>query len=165
MNAKSPCPCGSQCYYSDCCGLYIEQEEKPKTPEQLMRSRYSAYTQAKTDYIKKTMIGKALEGFNEFTAANWAKQINWLGLEVVKTYLDPQDENTGYVEFIARYQEQEKAQTIHELSQFKRLNEQWYYTTGTHIKPKKRPAKERIARNAPCPCGSQKKYKNCHGIK
>ena len=29
-------------------------------------------------------------------------------------------------------------------------------------RPKKRPA-QKVGRNDPCPCGSGKKYKNCHG--
>jgi preprotein translocase subunit SecA len=29
--------------------------------------------------------------------------------------------------------------------------------------PVKKKAKEKVGRNAPCPCGSGKKYKVCHG--
>lgn len=165
MNTITQCPCGSQIAYETCCGLYIDQNQLPTTPERLMRSRYCAYTQAKTDYIKKTMRGKALEGFNEQEAATWAKEINWLGLQIVKSYLDTNNENIGYVEFIANYEENDTKQTLHELSQFQRVDEQWYYTSGVLFKQKKATSKEKISRNALCPCGSQRKYKNCHGVK
>jgi preprotein translocase subunit SecA len=29
--------------------------------------------------------------------------------------------------------------------------------------PRKAPASKKVGRNDPCPCGSGKKYKNCHG--
>src|SRR3546814_1428352 len=112
------CPCGSQIDYLSCCGRYIDNQEVPSTPDILMRSRYTAYSQAKIDYIQKTMLGKPLEGFDEIEAAQWAKQVTWSGLDVVKSYIDKDDENIGYVEFIASFQNQGKEETIHELSQF-----------------------------------------------
>ncbi|HVL75240.1 MAG TPA: YchJ family metal-binding protein, partial [Noviherbaspirillum sp.] len=48
MNKSSnkPCPCGGQ-NYETCCARYIEGEALAQTAEQLMRSRYSAYTLGK----------------------------------------------------------------------------------------------------------------------
>lgn len=158
------CPCGSQINYATCCGRYIDNQESPDTPELLMRSRYTAYSQAKIDYIQKTMQGKPLEGFNATEVADWTQKITWTGLEVVKTYMDEKNEDLGYVEFIASYQEHGKVQTIHELSQFQRQEGKWFYIDGKHLKTPAAPKKIKISRNAPCPCGSQKKYKNCHGV-
>lgn len=109
------------------------------------------------------MCGKSMEGFNEFEAKAWAKQVNWAGLQVVKSYMDETDENIGYVEFIASYHENGKNQAIHELSRFQRIDGQWFYTEGKTPKNKAKIQKPNISRNGPCPCGSQKKYKNCHG--
>lgn len=159
----TPCPCGSQKNYLTCCGLYIENQAKAKTPEALMRSRYTAYTQARIDYIKNTMQGTPLEGFNEIEATRFAKQANWTGLQVIKSYMDKANENLGYVEFIASYLEQGKPANIHELSEFQRHNDTWFYTNS--LEPKGRTIKKlKISRNGPCHCGSQKKYKNCHGL-
>ena len=38
-------------------------------------------------------------------------------------------------------------------------------TAGNNQKPKAQPvrAEQKVERNAPCPCGSGKKYKKCHG--
>jgi preprotein translocase subunit SecA len=35
--------------------------------------------------------------------------------------------------------------------------------TGRYIDPAQPDSWGRVARNAPCPCGSGKKYKHCHG--
>lgn len=72
------CPCGLQ-DYSDCCALYHTGERIPPTPEALMRSRYAAYALANIDYIKKTMRGKVLLGFNESNAKAWAESVKLLG--------------------------------------------------------------------------------------
>lgn len=157
------CPCGSQKEYLACCGLFIEKHHRPENPESLMRSRYSAYTLTKIDYIKATMCGKSLEGFDELEAANWAKQVQWSGLQVVKSYIDEQNAHIAYVEFIASYWEQGKKNSLHELSKFEFINDQWFYTEGCQPQVKTKIKKTTIARNSLCPCGSQKKFKNCHG--
>jgi len=155
------CPCGSSKNYQDCCGLFIETDKNADTPESLMRSRYTAYTLANMAYIKKTMRGKPLDGFNEAEAETWAKQDEWAGLEVLKSSMEDSNADIGYVEFIASYKDQGKKQSIHELSKFQRIEGKWFYTSGSQ--PKTKSPKPKISRNAPCPCGSQKKYKNCHG--
>lgn len=158
------CPCGLPTDYLACCGSYIEKQETAKTPEALMRSRYTAYSQARIDYLRKTMLGKPLVGFNDYDTALWAKQVKWLGLQVITSYLDPRNENIGFVEFIASYMEKNAIKTIHELSQFQRHNGSWFYTDSLPPQTGKSTIKQKISRNAPCPCGSQKKYKNCHAL-
>lgn len=152
------CACGSQRDYKDCCGLFLSNQAQAPTPETLMRSRYTAYTQANIDYIKKTMRGPALLGFNEIEATNWARKVQWLGLKVLNSYLDSKDSKKGFVEFIATFKDGNNIDRIHELSEFQYLEGCWYYTTGELPQNRQKP---KISRNAPCPCGSQKKFKNC----
>ena len=45
------CPCGSGHTYEACCEKYISNKEIPSAPEQLMRSRYSAYVLKNEDYL------------------------------------------------------------------------------------------------------------------
>ncbi|QMT60627.1 MULTISPECIES: YchJ family protein [unclassified Legionella] len=156
----SLCPCGSQNKYELCCGLYLEKQQHPQTPEQLMRSRYTAYSMGKIDYIKKTMKGKALVGFNELQAEQWAKSVTWVSLEVLNSNIP--DPNIGYVEFAARYSEDNTIKIIHELSEFHKENDRWFYVSGVHKQGLEKTKKPKVARNAPCPCGSGKKFKNCH---
>lgn len=154
------CPCGSNRIYKDCCGLFIDGKSLPKTAEALMRSRYTAYCIANMDYIKKTMQGKPLVEFQELTAMQWTRSVQWIGLKIIQTNSDSSDQDTGFVEFIATYREQGALANIHEVSQFKRINGNWYYVDGQEvIKPA---LKQKISRNAPCPCGSMKKFKHCH---
>ena len=55
------CPCCSSKEYDDCCSKFISGAAVPTTPEELMRSRYTAFTKANVDYIFKTMRGAALK--------------------------------------------------------------------------------------------------------
>lgn len=154
------CPCGSKNTYELCCGLYLDNHELPQTPEQLMRSRYTAYSQGKIDYIKNTMKGKALIGFHEFDALQWAKSVRWIDLKIIKSGTSTPD--SGFVEFAARFYEHNQIKVIHEISEFHKENGHWYYISGIHQPQLNKVKKPQVARNAPCPCGSGKKFKNCH---
>jgi len=154
----SLCPCGSNSNYEQCCGLYIEKKELPTTPEQLMRSRYTAYSQANINYIKSTMKGKALVSFNEKDAQQWAKSVSWIGLEVKQAYME--SPTLGFVEFAASFIEGNQLKKIEETSEFYQMNGVWYYLDG--VRPKTLHPKTIIGRTNPCPCGSGSKFKNCH---
>jgi SEC-C motif-containing protein len=154
------CPCGSLKIYETCCKLYLEDKQIAKTPEQLMRSRYTAYALAKTDYIKQTMQGKPLIDFNEEGAKQWAQKVTWLSLKVIQAYNENPEK--GFVEFVATFIEYNKLNVIHELSEFNQQDGRWFYVDGVnkHLSGPKSQAK--IGRNSSCPCGSGKKFKNCH---
>jgi len=155
------CICGADAGYSDCCSPFHLNKRIPMTPEELMRSRYSAYALANTNYIKKTMLGRPLIEFNESEAKAWSESVIWLGLEVISARNESMDR--GFVEFIARFLEGSKPRSIHEISEFKWVDEQWYYVNGTYPENHKKSLPMKIGRNSPCPCGSHKKFKNCHG--
>ena len=42
-------------------------------------------------------------------------------------------------------------------------NEKDYFDPSTQVKQEPVKVEPKIGRNDPCPCGSGKKYKNCHG--
>ncbi|HLF66927.1 MAG TPA: YchJ family protein [Gammaproteobacteria bacterium] len=149
------CPCQSQHSYENCCGPFINGTARPQTPEQLMRSRYTAYTQANMDYIGATMRGQAAIGFDPEQTRTWAQSVEWLGLEVI--HAPHAQAAQGVVEFIAHYRENGAMHKIHEVSEFARLNggSRWFYIAGKAPK---------VERNVPCPCGSGKKYKRCCGL-
>lgn len=127
------CPCNSNKSYNECCSIYINDQAKPEAPEKLMRSRYTAYTQANIDYIFRTMKPPALNHFNGKFAKQWAKAVQWLGLEIIHSTMD---QAKGYVEFIAHFREDNKKDFIHEISEFHKLNGQWYYVDGKHNQSK-----------------------------
>jgi len=155
------CPCGTGKSYTDCCGIFIAHQKIPSTPEELMRSRYTAYSQVNMDYIIQTMKSPAADNFDAEDARAWAKKVNWTGLEIIKTR---HDANKGIVEFRAHYDIDGKKNVLHEISEFNLENGKWYYVNGTQ--PHKKfiaSAAEKIGRNDMCPCGSNKKYKKCCG--
>ena len=122
------CSCGSHKNYSDCCGKFIEGTELPTTPEQLMRSRFSAYSLGHIDYIQKTMRGKAAEKFDLQEALLTKAQYKWLDLKIIAA--PPAKKDKGFVEFSARYFMNGKVYTLHEKSEFQFYKNQWYYVDG-----------------------------------
>jgi len=124
----SKCPCGSNKEFDDCCNRYISEKLNAPMPEDLMRSRYSAYTQANILYIQKTMCGKAAKNYDENSALDWARNTEWLGLSVLKSEM--QTSEIGFVEFVARYKYNGINQQIHERSEFLKIKDKWYYVDG-----------------------------------
>lgn len=159
------CFCGSNKEYSACCGLYIEGKKHAPTPEALMRSRYSAFTQGNMDYIVATMRGKAGKDFDAASAKTWANESEWLGLTIAQAPPIPEGDTKGFVEFIARYRLKGQEQQIHELSEFQLENGRWYYVDGKFLDTDDSQQRKTIktGRNDPCVCGSGKKYKKCCG--
>lgn len=155
------CLCGTSIDYSNCCRLYHIGERTAPTSQALMRSRYCAYALANIEYIKKTMQGKPLIGFDEAKVKYWAESVEWLGLEIISTRNESPER--GFVEFIARFMERGKPQYIHEISEFHCIDGQWFYVDGMPLKTHKNNISRKIGRNSPCLCGSHKKFKNCHG--
>jgi SEC-C motif-containing protein len=125
-----------------------------------MRSRYSAYSLAKIDYILKTMKGKPLANFNAAEAKDWAQSITWLNLKVIQSYLENPEQ--GFVEFSATFIDRNTLKIIHELSEFHKEQDTWFYVDGINKELPNKKHSHKIARNSPCPCGNGKKFKNCH---
>ena len=123
------CPCSSEVRYLDCCGSFLLKKTIPATPLALMRSRYTAFVEGNMDYIKKTMKLPALAKFNKAHFKENNATI-WHGLEIVDYWIDPNNPDRGYVEFIATYSNHGKVQKIHEVSEFHRYFERWYYIDG-----------------------------------
>lgn len=154
------CACGSKKDEKLCCEPYLSQQKAPATAEILMRSRYTAYTKAAIEYIKRTMRGPALDDFDETGAFQWAKQTVWINLTVLKTWQESSQK--AYVEFIVTYIDNQYLQKLHEISEFIYEDNQWFYYNGI-IKPQKNSFSPKISLNTTCPCGSKLKFKQCHG--
>jgi SEC-C motif-containing protein len=129
-----------------------------------MRSRYTAYTMGEVDYIVETHVPDGRDSVDRDGAAKWAEESTWDGLEIVTTEAGGPDDDEGMVEFIARYSMEGAGFVHHERSTFKKIDGRWYYEDGEMVKkqPKRRET-PKVGRNEPCPCGSGKKYKKCHG--
>ena len=158
------CPCGIERSYDDCCRPLIEGREMVETAEALMRSRYSAYVKTKIDYLCSTIPPEQQKKFNYEETTSWSENSQWEGLNILNTSEGGPDDETGTVEFIAHFRQNNKKIEHHELARFGKINGSWYFIDGDT--PRSQPVVRqapKIGRNAPCPCGSGKKYKKCCG--
>jgi SEC-C motif-containing protein len=119
------CPCGSTKIYIACCALYVERNEAAPTAEALMRSRYTAYTLQREDYLLATWHTSTRPSSLGFANEPPSK---WIGLEVKRH--EQQDTDHAIVEFVARYKVNGRAHRLHEVSRFVRENGRWFYVAG-----------------------------------
>jgi SEC-C motif-containing protein len=119
------CPCGSNKKFSDCCARYLEGNEPAPTAEALMRSRYTAYTLLREDYLLATWHSSTRPA-----SLGLAEDVptKWLGLEVKRH--EQQDADHAIVEFVARYKVNGRAHRLHEVSRFVREGGRWFYVDG-----------------------------------
>lgn len=163
MNEKL-CPCCSGKNYEECCQPVINGTVKAATPVDLMRARYSAYAKAEVDFIVNSTHKEKREENDRKEIENWAKSSEWLGLQILSTPEIPDAPESSFVEFIASYADRGVKLEHHELAEFRKVNDEWFFYDGklvaqhpfVRVEPK-------IGRNDPCPCGSGKKYKKCCG--
>ncbi len=158
------CPCQSGAKYSHCCELLIKGKKQAETHEQLMRARYTAYTQIEMDFIQQTHDPKTNQDIDMQGSREWAETTKWDGLEIIETQQGGVDDEVGSVEFKATFLTDEGPQIHHELSQFHKRDGVWYYSDSSQPSQTVVRASPKVGRNDPCPCGSGKKYKKCCAI-
>ena len=157
---KQDCPCRSGKPYDACCGPFLEGRALPKTPGELMRSRYTAFCKKAPDYLVATLAPEKRATSPEETAclqdlSHTMATTRWLGLRVIREPAPASD--TGIVEFAAFFERDKGLGQLHEQSFFIRENGSWYYRDGDILPPVP------LARNQACVCGSGLKFKRCHG--
>jgi len=119
------CPCCSNKDYTKCCGLYLNGNTPAPTAEALMRSRYSAYTLLREDYLLATW--HASKRPEQLGLAEEASS-KWQGLEVKRH--EKQGADHAIIEFVARYKINGRTFRLHEVSRFVRENGRWFYVDG-----------------------------------
>lgn len=128
MPMSDACICNNNKNFEACCGRFLSGAQHAKTPEQLMRSRYSAY---------------ALSGYSEYLLATWfsatsagltaeslsEKTVEWVKLEVLSKN---QNGDKATVTFNACYREPDSLDIniMHETSVFQRTSGRWFYVGG-----------------------------------
>ncbi|HET9933809.1 MAG TPA: YchJ family protein [Polyangiaceae bacterium] len=158
------CPCGKGESLETCCGPFIDGSKLPETAEELMRSRYTAFATGKVDYILSTHDPERRGDVDEQGAADWSKNSEWLGFELISTEKGGPADDAGVVEFVAKYKIKGVTLTHRERSIFRKHNGHWVFVDGQMVNsPPVKRTEPRVGRNDPCPCGSGKKYKRCHG--
>jgi SEC-C motif-containing protein len=160
--STTACPCGSGLDLDACCGRYFESLDAP-TAEALMRSRYTAHVLGKRQYLADTLSARQRADYDAEEDPGVFNGVEWLGLDIRETAGGGESDETGTVEFAARFRESGRTAVHHERSSFIREGGHWVFDDCVlNPKPATRHV-EKIGRNAPCPCGSGKKYKKCCG--
>jgi len=146
------CFCCSQKPFSECCEPILKNHGLALTPLALMRSRYTAYVLSNEKHLLATWAQETRP--ENLTLQDTSPK--WLELFIHGDGVDATDHDRGWVDFSARYIESDQLCTLRENSSFVRRDGLWYYMDGaTQI------TRTKLARNAPCPCGSGRKFKRC----
>jgi len=158
------CPCGKGESYESCCRRFIRGEAEPESAEELMRARYSAYALGEVDFIVRSHDPATSNQVDRKSTELWSKQSKWLGFELVSIEGGTAFDQDGTIEFVARYKIRGVTVEHRERARFRKHNGRWFFVDGEEIKGPPRVRNDpRVGRNDPCPCGSGKKYKKCHG--
>jgi SEC-C motif-containing protein len=147
------CPCGNEKPYSQCCEIF-HNGLLPQTPEQLMRSRFSAFYLKNAPYLMDTLHDDLKKGETLKSLEDNFKAIHWKTLMILKA--PSTDSNTGTVDFCAHFLEGDRYGQHVERSTFTKVNGKWLYHAAKILNPIK------LGRNDVCFCGSKKKMKKCH---
>lgn len=158
------CSCDTGKPFSECCEPVLKGAKKPASAVDLMRARYTAYVRHEIDFIMDSLSPARKKDTDRKATEEWSRDTSWEGLRIVSTVKGGPGDDTGEVEFIAKYRDKEEAKEHHELASFLKLNGSWHFEDG-RVPPQKPIKSEgpRIGRNDPCTCGSGKKFKKCHG--
>lgn len=153
-----PCYCGSGSPFVACCEPLIFGRAFAQSPEQLMRSRYSAYCHhlASPDcysYILQTYHSQSRSQHSIADIAHFATAVRFIGLRILS---EPQL-LANQVHFIASYLTGDKLELLDEVSDFALEQGRWMYCSGALTE---HPA-VKLSRNDTCPCGSGLKFKKC----
>ncbi|WP_281986562.1 YchJ family protein [Aquimarina aggregata] len=124
----SNCYCGRSFSYDSCCGTIHQDISTVTTAEDLMRSRYSAFVLANGDYLMQSHHSSTRPSSKEKKSiVRWAKSVQWVKLEVVRTTLGKSNDTEGTVHFKALYYENGSLQMIEEHSKFVKEQGYWVY--------------------------------------
>ena len=130
---NTKCPCGSNRTFSACCQPIIDGHQQAETAETLMRSRYTAFTLARVDYLMKSHHPTLQPVKEKAAIRQWAQSVQWMGLVITETNGGQPTDQIGYVTFKALYMEQHHLCRIYERSLFERLNGEWVYVSGVQL--------------------------------
>jgi SEC-C motif domain protein len=126
MSVKK-CPCGRRNTYPKCCGQKHVDIALALTAEDLMRSRYTAFTKGMGDYLMSSHHSSTRPLERKLEIVSWANSVKWAQLEIITKSEGGFNDKKGTVEFKAHFKEKGKKTFIHENSTFIRENGHWVY--------------------------------------
>jgi len=105
----------------------IEAQQAAPDALSLMRSRYTAYVYDNLAYLQQTWHPRTCPRDLTDPPENEPRP-HWLGLTIKRHTVI--NESQAEVEFVARYKIGGRAQRLHEISRFTRLEGHWLYLSG-----------------------------------
>lgn len=125
MSSRTTCPCGNPARYPVCCGRLLRGQADAATPEELMRSRFTAFALGDAAHL--------LESWHPGTRpARLAlgDEPRWQRLDILRTSGGSAFHDEGTVEFRAHFTDRTGPGTLHEHSRFVRHRGRWVYVDG-----------------------------------
>ena len=118
-SSAEPCPCGGDCY-ATCCEPFHLGTARPETAEQLMRSRYSAFSRNLIDYLIETHPSPEpmAERRQALKASN--RGVRWTRLRISASEAGGSADLSGTVTFEAHYRQSGQTHVLRECSRFGR---------------------------------------------
>jgi SEC-C motif-containing protein len=143
---------------------FIKGERLPPSAAALMAARFVAYATGAIDYLIETHDPKTRAETDRKSTEEWARRADFRALALLRSERGGPEDESGEVEFIARYSIDGVEYAHHERSEFRKLDGRWYFVNGEKVSaPPVRRTAPKVGRNDPCVCGSGKKYKKCCG--
>ncbi|WP_240423915.1 YchJ family protein [Microbacterium halotolerans] len=121
MEGMDECPCG-RAPYAECCGPLLEGQRAAETPEELMRSRYTAFVKGDRFHLARTWHPRTRP---EDVSAD--PSTRWTDLQILSS---ADDGDTGTVDFVARFEGRHGPDELREHSRFARRAGRWVYVDG-----------------------------------
>ncbi|HNW49567.1 MAG TPA: YchJ family metal-binding protein [Prolixibacteraceae bacterium] len=127
------CACGSKKPADECCSLILSGKRDAATAEELMRSRYVAFTKIDVDYLMRSHHSKTRPVKERKSIERWSRSVQWMGLTILSTEAGKENDLTGVVVFRALFLANGELQQLQERSFFERENGKWVYVSGVHF--------------------------------
>jgi SEC-C motif-containing protein len=160
LERTAPCPCGSGKTLGECCEPLLRRQQPARDAEQLMRARFTAHVGHDFRFLHDTYRPTAGKPFVE---EEGEPPVQWTKL-VVHAHETTADADRSFVDFSAYGTEAGVEKVLHEKAEFLRVSGTWFYNHEARLGPAPyKSAAPKVGRNEPCPCGSGKKFKHCHG--
>ncbi|MEQ8441983.1 MAG: YchJ family metal-binding protein [Alphaproteobacteria bacterium] len=117
-----PCDCGSGESYIGCCGR-LHSGSPARNAEELMRSRYCAFSRGNVPYLMKSWAVETRPPTLDLDA----DQV-WTGLKIDRHEMTGPD--TAIVRFTANWRTGNRKGRLSETSRFRREGQGWVYVDG-----------------------------------
>ncbi len=155
------CLCGSSLSYQQCCELLHTEQTHALTAEALMRSRFTAYAMHNGTYLLNSWDPSTRPEDIDFSKDTG----EWTELNIISTKKGGAKDSKGIVEFKAHFTLDGEPRIMSEISRFVKKQGRWFYLDGKVKSINSTEGAFNQGLNAPCSCGSGKKFKRCCGKK